>query len=60
MLLFVYLMCGPRQLFFFLETPKGWTPLLGNIVVVRNIVIPMYGARWVLDFGGQFINYINF
>ena len=26
----MYLMCGPRQLFFFQcgpETPKGWTPL---------------------------------
>ena len=29
-LVFVYLMCGPRQLFFFQcdpETPKVWTPL---------------------------------
>ena len=29
-LVFVYLMCGPRQLFFFQcgpETPKGWTCL---------------------------------
>ena len=27
-LMFVYLMCGPRQLFFQCgpETPKGWTP----------------------------------
>ena len=28
-LVFVYLMCGPRQLFFFQcgpEMPKGWTP----------------------------------
>ena len=31
LLVFVYLMCGPRQLFFFQcgpEMPKGWTPLL--------------------------------
>ena len=30
LLVFVYLMCGPRQLFFFQrgpEIPKGWTPL---------------------------------
>ena len=29
-LVFVYLMCGPRQLFFFQcgsEMPEGWTPL---------------------------------
>ena len=29
--MFVYLMCGPRQLLFFQcgpEMPKGWTPLL--------------------------------
>ena len=28
----MYLMCGPRQFFFFQcgpETPKGWTPLEG-------------------------------
>ena len=35
-LVFVYLMCGPRQPFFFQcvpETPKGWTPLKKNIFV---------------------------
>ena len=32
----VYLMCGPRQLFFHCgpEKPKGWTPLLGDRVSV--------------------------
>ena len=32
LLVFVYLMCGPGQLFFFQrgpEMPKGWTPLGG-------------------------------
>ena len=36
-LVFVYLMCGPRQLFFFHcgpEKPKDWTPLPGNITKV--------------------------
>ena len=30
LLVFVYLMCGPRQVFFHCgpKTPKGWTPLL--------------------------------
>ena len=32
-LVFVYLMCGPRQLFFQCdpEIPKGWTPLVGAL-----------------------------
>ena len=39
LLVFVYLMCGPRQLFFFQcgpETPKGWTPLMYKIMSSIN------------------------
>ena len=35
LLVFVYLMCGPRQLFFFQcgpEKPKGWAPLLVPLI----------------------------
>ena len=35
----VYLMCGPRQLFFFqcgIEMPKVWTPLLKHCISVSN------------------------
>ena len=35
LLVFVYLMCGPGQLFFFQcgpETPKGWPPLIAQHV----------------------------
>ena len=48
LLVFVYLMCGPRQLFFFQcgpEMPKGWRPLilvpslrLFSVLVTTNIL----------------------
>ena len=41
-LVFVYVMCGPRQLFFFHcspETPKGWTPLGGFTKKLKIVAI---------------------
>ena len=52
----MYLMCGPRQLFFFQcgpETPKGWTPLLRLSVSMP----PEFGCQnlfpSVIVFGGE-------
>ena len=52
-LVFVYLMCGPRQLSLFRcgpETPKGWTPLLRILIVMvvcncKNLSSPI--LKWM-------------
>ena len=59
-LVFVYLMCGLRQLFFFQcgpETPKVWTPLLENVIsesyANKYCLFNMDTSKALIKFGWQ-------